>query len=155
MSYDLNRFYKAQSAEYNGNETALTEIKNSQKVSHWIWYIFPQLKNLGRSSKAQDYKIDSIDEARAYFADPVLSKRLVEISKTFADLAEIKPVKVLGHTDAMKVNSCVTLFLSVDPNNKTFKTVIDKYYGGKLDRFTIDIFNKETNGTEPPAEKKN
>ena len=146
MTYDLNRFHEAQSANYEGYATALAEIKNGRKVGHWIWYIFPQLKELGRSSTAQYYGIDGIDEARTYFADPVLSARLVEISQTFAALAENNPVKILGHTDAMKVKSCMTLFLSVDPNNKTFQTVIDKFYGGKLDGLTIDVLNKETNG---------
>lgn len=154
MSYDLNRFHKAQSADNWGYETAINEIKNGRKVGHWIWYIFPQLKELGRSSTAQYYGIDGIDEARAYFTDPVLSARLAEISQALAALAETDPIKILGHTDAMKVKSCMTLFLSVDPNNKTFQTVIDKFYGGKLDQLTIEALNKEISGTEPPAGKK-
>jgi len=139
MSFDLDRFLKAQSAEYEGYETALKEIRTGRKISHWIWYIFPQLKELGRSPTARYYGIDGINEAIAYSSEPVLWARLIEISQALLDLSETDPVKVLGHTDAMKVKSCMTLFLSVEPNNEVLQAVIDKFYMGRLDDLTVSI----------------
>ena len=78
MNYDLSRFLKAQESDY---ETALAEIRSGRKRSHWIWYIFPQLKGLGFSTLSYHYGIDDIDEAKAYMKDPVLSARLIEISR--------------------------------------------------------------------------
>ena len=139
MSYDLNRFIKAQDAKYEGYASALSEIKGGRKLSHWIWYVFPQLKGLGWSSIAQYYGIDGVGEAAAYFAHPILGARLIEISRALIDLGETDAAKVLGHTDAMKVRSCMTLFLIVDPGNETFQAVLDKYYGGGLDERTREI----------------
>ena len=143
MLFDINRFLKAQDAGYSGYETALNEIKNGEKQGHWIWYIFPQLKQLGRSSTAQYYGIDGIEEARVYWEDSILRNRLLEIAQALLDIDEDDPVRVLGYTDAMKVKSCMTLFLSIDPNNSVFQGVIEKYYSGKLDNRTIDILRKE------------
>ena len=144
MSYDLNRFVKAQSASYQGYETALNEIKNGRKQSHWIWYIFPQLKGLGRSGNAEYYGIDGIDEARAYLAEPTLSHRLVEITLAlFAN--EKSAVEILGHTDAMKVRSCMTLFEIASGDLDTpFRSVLDKFYSGNSDDRTIAILAKDT-----------
>ena len=143
MSFDLNRFIKAQNTGYAGYETALNEIQQGEKQGHWIWYIFPQLKQLGRSSTAQHYGINGIVEARAYWEDLTLRNRLLEITQALLDLDENDPVRVLGHTDAMKVKSCMTLFLSIDPNNAVLQGVIDKFYSSKLDNHTIDILEKE------------
>jgi len=153
MSFNLNRFLKAQSAENEGYETALKEIKKGRKVGHWIWYIFPQLKELGWSPIAKHYGIDGINEAIAYSSEPVLWARLIEISQALLALSETNPVKILGHTDAMKVKSCMTLFLSVEPNNEVFQAVIDKFYMGELDGQTIAILEKEANASKPPAGK--
>jgi len=87
MKYDLSRFLKAQESDY---ETALAEIRSGRKRSHWIWYIFPQLKGLGFSNLSYHYGIDGIDEAKAYMKDPVLSARLIEISRAL--LAVARPV---------------------------------------------------------------
>jgi uncharacterized protein (DUF1810 family) len=148
MSFDLNRFIKAQNVEYEGYNTALNEIRNGKKQSHWIWYIFPQLKQLGRSSTAQHYGISNIKEARAYWDDLTLRNRLLEITQALLELEENDPVRVLGYTDAMKVKSCMTLFLMVDSNIDVFRKVIDKYYQGRLDDHTVDIIEKETNNTD-------
>ena len=76
--YDLERFYKAQEYDY---KTALSEIRNGRKESHWMWYVFPQVAGLGRSAMAEYYAIRNKEEARAYIEDPVLGKRLIEISQ--------------------------------------------------------------------------
>ena len=143
MLYDLERFIKSQSARYEGYEMALDEIKHGKKQSHWIWYIFPQLKHLGRSSTAQYFGIGDIQEATAYFSHPILGTRLIEIAQTLLDLDETDPIKILGHTDAMKVKSCMTLFLQIQPENKVFRAVIDKYYGGQLDYKTLSLLTSE------------
>ena len=88
MNYDLSRFLKAQESDY---ETALAEIRSGRKRSHWIWYIFPQLKGLGFSTLSYHYGIDDIDEAKAYMKDPVLSARLIEISRALLALDSSDP----------------------------------------------------------------
>jgi len=144
MSYDLDRFLKAQNQNYEGYETALSEIKSGFKRSHWIWYIFPQLKGLGRSGIAEQYGLDGILEAKAYLANETLCNRLVTI--TLALLADNKSiVEILGHTDAMKVRSCMTLFEIASGDLDTpFRAVLDKFYNGKQDDLTLEIINKSS-----------
>ena len=82
--HDLERFYKAQEYDY---ETALSEIRNGRKESHWMWYIFPQIAGLGRSTTAEYYAIKSKEEAKGYIEDPVLGKRLIEISQALLQVS--------------------------------------------------------------------
>lgn len=131
----MERFLKAQETQYIN---ALAEIKNGKKTSHWIWYIFPQLEQLGRSSTAKYYGIKNIDEAKDYISTPLLRERLVEISEALLD-NDCSAVKILGYTDAMKVRSCMTLFHCADPSIEVFGRVIDKFYGGQYDKLTLDI----------------
>ena len=138
-SFDLDRFINAQNDKCEGYDSALSEMRQGRKRGHWIWYVFPQLKNLGRSPTAQIYGIDDIDEARAYLDEPVLRERLIKISQALLKIDETNPVKVLGHTDAMKVKSSMTLFLTADPKIEVFRNVLDKFYEGKLDALTTDI----------------
>jgi len=139
MYYNLKRFIEAQNKECKGYETALCEIRRGKKTEHWIWYIFPQLKELRKSPCAKFYGIDGIDEAKAYFADPILQERLIEITQALLDLDEADPVKILGYTDAMKVKSCMTLFLQIRPENMIFHAVLDKFYDGQLDDETLAL----------------
>lgn len=131
----MERFLKAQETQYIN---ALTEIKNGRKTSHWIWYVFPQLEQLGRSSTAKYYGIKNIDEAKEYISTPLLRERLIEISEALLD-NDCSAVKILGYTDAMKVRSCMTLFHCADPSIEVFGRVIDKFYGGQYDKLTLDI----------------
>lgn len=131
----MERFLKAQETQYIN---ALAEIKNGRKTSHWIWYVFPQLEQLGRSSTAKYYGIKNIDEAKDYISTPLLRERLVEISEALLD-NDCSAVKILGYTDAMKVRSCMTLFHCADPSIEVFGRVIDKFYGGQYDKLTLDI----------------
>lgn len=131
----MERFLKAQETQYIN---ALAEIKNGKKTSHWIWYIFPQLEQLGRSSTAKYYGIKNIDEAKEYISTPLLRERLIEISEALLD-NDCSAVKILGYTDAMKVRSCMTLFHCADPSIEVFGRVIDKFYGGQYDKLTLDI----------------
>ena len=106
---ELNRFYEAQEEGY---PRALSEIKNGMKVSHWMWYIFPQITGLGYSSTAQYYAIKDLEEANEYLNDEVLGNRLREISLELLKLETNIPVMVFGMVDSLKLNSSMTLFLN-------------------------------------------
>ncbi len=133
--YNLQRFLDAQQGDY---EQALAEVKNGRKRSHWIWYIFPQLKGLGRSYNSQYYGIDGREEAKAYLEHPVLGVRLREITKAFLELPDVSAQDVFGSLDAMKVLSSMTLFNEVAAHDdKLFSQVVAKYYQGAPDGRTL------------------
>ena len=129
----LNRFLIAQERMY---ETALTEIKNGMKVSHWIWFIFPQLRGLGRSDMAYKYGINGIEEAKEYLAHPVLSARLTEISEALLVHKNKDIEYIMGGIDAMKLRSSMTLFALVSEENSVFHQVLDCFYDGEMDDYT-------------------
>lgn len=131
----LDRFLKAQEWSYN---IALKEIKAGYKSSHWMWYIFPQMRGLGLSENATYYGIKDLEEAKEYLNHPVLGARLREITTAFLQLSRVSAKEVLGHTDAMKMLSCMTLFNVVTPKD-IFQQVIDKYYNGRVDRRTLSL----------------
>lgn len=130
--YNLQRFLDAQQSDY---EQALAEVKNGRKYSHWIWYIFPQLKGLGMSYNSQYYGLSGKEEAKTYLSHPVLGKRLREITSAFLHLQDTTAQNVFGSLDAMKVLSCMTLFNEV-ASDDLFQQVIDRYYEGKPDEMT-------------------
>ena len=134
--YDLSRFHQAQERDY---ETALSEIRNGRKRSHWIWYIFPQLKGLGFSSMADYYGIDGMGEAKAYLRDDLLCRRLVEISEALLALETSDPGAVMGYPDDLKLRSCMTLFALADPDEPVFQKVLEKYYAGRKDPQTVRL----------------
>lgn len=133
---DLQRFKDAQKNDY---ELALREIKSGRKRSHWMWYIFPQIHGLGRTSISEYFSIKNIQEAREYLKDPVLGTRLVEISKALLDLSTSDPQAVFGSPDDLKLRSCMTLFEKADPENPVFGKVLDRYYNGQRDQRTLEI----------------
>lgn len=139
MTYNLERFKEAQRNDY---ETALEEIRNGMKLSHWIWYIFPQLKELGYSPTARYYGIDGRGEAEAYLEDDVLRGRLIEISKTLLSLDSSDPMLVMGYPDNLKLRSCMTLFDYVAPEIEVFGRVLEKFYSGEKDDRTIELLQK-------------
>ena len=134
MAYDLARFKKAQAEDY---ETALEEIKRGRKDSHWIWYIFPQLKELGFSSTAKYYGIDGIDEAKAYMADAELRRNLLEITNALLRQPETDIRRVMGYPDDLKLRSSMTLFEAAAPDQSVFGEVLDRFYGGERDDATL------------------
>ncbi len=140
MDYQLERFKKAQEYDY-GN--ALCEIRRGQKRGHWMWYIFPQMRGLGHSSMADYYGISYLDEARAYLADPVLGPRLLEISETLMELEDKDAVKIFGFPDVLKLRSCMTLFAAVTENNSVFQRVLDAYYHGEKDEWTLRMIGRQ------------
>lgn len=136
----LERFLSAQRDNY---EIALQEIKSGLKQSHWMWYIFPQLRGLGRSDMARDYGIDDLAEAELYLKDETLSKQLVEISGELLKLNENNPIAIFGKTDARKLQSCMTLFSRVKDAELVFEEVLLKYYLGYPDENTLRILDEQ------------
>ena len=137
--YDLSRFLEAQKNSY---DTALREIRAGRKRSHWMWYIFPQIRGLGYSAMAQHYAIRDLDEAREYVQHPVLGPRLIEISEALLALDETDPWRVMGSPDDLKLRSCMTLFQSAAPDQTVFGKVLDKFYGGQPDGRTLEILSR-------------
>ena len=133
--HDLNRFISAQERSY---DAALREIKSGHKAAHWMWYIFPQIAGLGFSSTARFYAISSMQEARDYYAHPVLGKRLVEISEALLALDTNDAAAVMGYPDDLKLRSSMTLFLAAS-GDAVFQKVLDKFYSGKPDSKTLSI----------------
>ncbi len=136
MAYDLERFKKAQAEDY---ETALKEIKRGRKESHWIWYIFPQLKELGFSSTAKYYGIDGIGEAKAYMADAELRRNLLEITDALLRQPETDIHRVMGYPDDLKLRSSMTLFEAAAPDQAVFGEVLERFYSGKRDDATLNL----------------
>lgn len=139
MKNNLDRFIEAQKHIYN---QALQEIKNGKKESHWIWYIFPQIKGLGHSERANYYAIENIEEAINYINNPLLRERLIEISNALLSVEGKTAIEILGCVDAMKVKSSMTLFYIVCPEEKTYIEVLNKYYEGEKDERTIQLLQK-------------
>lgn len=128
--FDLDRFVKAQDSAWGSYSEALKEIKEGHKRGHWIWYVFPQIKGLGHSHNSEFYGISGKEEAKAYLQHPVLGLRLREITKVLLECNNPSAYIILGFPDVMKVQSCMTLFDLVSPND-IFNDVLDKYYEGK------------------------
>jgi uncharacterized protein (DUF1810 family) len=136
MEFDLDRFVAAQDAG-GTYDAALRELRAGRKTSHWMWFVFPQVAGLGRSSVAQHFAVSGLAEARAYLAHPVLGPRLVAAARALAELPGTDPVAVLGSVDAQKLRSSMTLFARADPGEQVFLDVLDRYFDGRQDEATI------------------
>lgn len=137
--YNLQRFLSAQENTY---ETALEEIRSGKKKSHWMWFIFPQLADLGQSPIAKFYGIYCLEEAKEYMQNDVLRKRLIEISEALLALPGKDAEKIMGYPDNLKLRSCMTLFLIADPDIGVFQQVLDKFFCGIPDEKTVEILRK-------------
>ena len=133
---DLDRFLQAQSYQY---ETALKEIQNGRKQSHWMWYIFPQLRSLGQSSMAWEYGITDLEEAKEYLAHPILGVRLLEICNAAFNTSSNNAVEVFGFPDNLKLKSSMTLFEAADPQQAIFGQILMKFFNGERDSATLGI----------------
>ena len=135
--FDLARFERAQDDSF---QTALAEISAGRKRSHWMWFVFPQIRGLGHSETATFYAIGSADEARTYLSHPILGERL---RNCLAVLNALTPhrsaTQIFGDLDAMKLCSCLTLFDAVAPHEPLFAQALDSYFDGQRDRRTLDI----------------
>jgi uncharacterized protein (DUF1810 family) len=135
--FDLDRFVTAQSRVY---PTVLAELRAADKRSHWMWFVFPQLRELGRSSTALHYGIAGLDEARAYLAHPVLGARLRECcALLLAAPADRSAHDILGSPDDLKLRSCATLFALAAPEEPLFRALLERYYAGQADPRTVAL----------------
>lgn len=132
----LTRFEEAHRQFY---ATALAEIRNGRKMSHWMWYIFPQIRGLGHSPTSQYYAIQSIEEAGAFLNDPYLGGNLLEITGALLLLDEDNPTAIFGKPDDKKLRSSMTLFALVSEDDSVFRQVLNKYFEGKPDKRTLGI----------------
>lgn len=139
MIFNLDRFVMAQEHSY---DIALEEVKNGKKESHWMWFVFPQIIGLGESDTSIFYSLTDIGEAKLYLEHQVLGPRLVEITKELLYLETDDPIDVFGEVDALKLNSCMTLFDYVSNDNDIFSQVIDKFYDGEKDQKTLQLIKK-------------
>ena len=127
--YDLARFVDAQNAGRT-YQRALAELRAGRKTSHWMWFVFPQIAGLGHSAMAQRYAIGSLDEARAYLADPLLGPRLVECAEAVVQHAGASAEQIFGGIDAIKLRSSMTLFARADPEQPVFGRVLELFFAG-------------------------
>lgn len=134
----VERYIKAQKDSF---KVALSEIKNGQKSSHWMWFIFPQISGLGFSDMAEFYAIKDIDEAKEYINNDFLKENLIEISSELLKLNTDNALQVFGYPDNLKLKSCMTLFLIAEPKCIIFQKVLDKFFDGKKDELTLKILN--------------
>ena len=135
-NFNLKRFVDAQSLIY---ERALFEIKNGRKSSHWMWFIFPQYRDIGSSKTSLRYAINSKEEAITYLKHPILGSRLLEITKAFLSIENKTAHEILGTPDEFKIQSSMTLFDAIQSENKLFSSVLNKYFDGN--RFEITLLN--------------
>ncbi|MGE2716899.1 DUF1810 domain-containing protein [Mycolicibacterium litorale] len=132
--FDLQRFVDAQNPVY---DTVIGELRDGRKRSHWIWFVFPQLRGLGRSPTALHYGIASRDEAAAYLAHELLGARLRECTRLVLAIEGRSIGEVFGSPDDLKLRSSMTLFARCTDDNAEFLEVLDKFYGGEQDPATV------------------
>ena len=138
---DLQRFTEAQKLDF---DLALEEIRSGCKRSHWMWYIFPQIRGLGFSSMSAYYGIQDLEEAEDYLKDPYLGGNLRSICQALLVLDTDDPHQVLGSPDDLKLLSSMTLFEAAEGKGGIFTKVIEKYYGGRRDQRTLGILKKQS-----------
>lgn len=133
--YNLERFVEAQAPVFR---QVIAELQKGRKMSHWMWFIFPQIRGLGRSETAVEFAISGLDEARAYLTHPVLGPRLKECTQLVL-LVENRPLaQILGSPDDMKFRSSMTLFAQVSPGDDIFSRALQKYFRGIPDSMTLE-----------------
>ena len=134
--FDLDRFLNAQAGVY---PQVLVELRAGQKRSHWIWFIFPQMKGLGSSSHAHFYGIGSLEEAAAYWRHPVLGTRLEECTRLVNQIEKRTIEQILGYPDDLKFRSSVTLFSRAAPEAAVFTQALEKYFACQPDELTLEL----------------
>jgi uncharacterized protein (DUF1810 family) len=133
--FDLDRFVQAQDPVL---AQVRRELADGHKRSHWMWFVFPQLRSLGRSATARHYGIGSLAEARAYLAHPVLGPRLVECTGLVNRIEGRSAHQIFGSPDDLKFRSSMTLFAQADPGAAVFRDALRRYFGGAPDALTTD-----------------
>ena len=143
MSDALARFVEAQSGVY---ETALDELRDGEKRTHWMWFVLPQLRGLGRSEMAWRYGIADLDEARAYLRHPLLGPRLGECARAMLAHAGTPLVAILGFPDDLKFVSCMTLFDAAGGSNELFERALQAFNRGMPDAETLRRLGRDPAG---------
>jgi uncharacterized protein (DUF1810 family) len=138
--YNLQRFINAQENHY---QSALEEIENGKKISHWMWFIFPQVDGLGMSLISKEYSIKNYQEAKDYLNHKILGKRLIKITKALMKIEKKSVKSIFEYPDDLKLKSSMTLFKTISPYNKLFSDVLDRYFNGEVCSYTEKYFLNE------------
>jgi uncharacterized protein (DUF1810 family) len=137
--FDLQRFVTAQASTF---ETALAELRAGRKRSHWMWFIFPQLRGLGRSATALFYGIASLDEARAYLTHPVLGPQLNLSARAALSTRDLSVHEIFGSPDDLKFHSSMTLFTLASPDtSNAFRQALDRWFDGRMDDASLKLLS--------------
>lgn len=139
---ELKRFLDAQNQVYL---RALDEIRSGKKTTHWMWYVFPQLRGLGSSETSNAYGIAGIEEANLYIQHPVLGTHLIEISNALMKVNGKTAEEIFGPTDMLKLRSCMTLFTNTQKTDPIFGKVLDTFFDGIPDKRTLQMIGKKAN----------
>ena len=134
----LDRFVQAQTLMY---PSVLKQMQNGKKTSHWMWYMFPQLRGLGTSTMANIYGISGLGEAKAYLAHPVLSERLYKLCGELLKHKDKTALEIFGDIDEMKLKSSMTLFALTSEDYTIFDEVLENFFGGEMDEVTVKLIN--------------
>ncbi len=134
-SYNLERFVIAQDSIF---KRVLSELQAGTKMGHWMWFIFPQIRGLGRSPTSIEYAISSRDEAEAYLQHPVLGPRLKECTQLVLNVNGRSATDIFGTPDDIKFRSSMTLFAQISRDDDIFHRALQKYFEGVSDRLTLD-----------------
>jgi uncharacterized protein (DUF1810 family) len=133
--YDLRRFVEAQAEVY---EQVCAELRAGRKRSHWMWFVFPQIRGLGSSEMAVRYAISSLEEAKAYLAHAVLGPRLRECAEIVVGVDGRTVEEIFGYPDDLKFHSSMTLFAKAEESGGVFREALEKYFGGAMDGGTLE-----------------
>ena len=144
--YNLRRFVEAQDSVF---ERVCEELRAGRKASHWMWFIFPQIKGLGHSTRSARFALGCLAEARGYAAHGLLGPRLTLTTQLVNALAERSLSGILGAPDDLKFRSCMTLFVRAWPENGVFSEALDRYFGGIADPLSVALLSRENPGDAP------
>lgn len=134
--FNLARFVLEQEGIY---PTALAELQAGRKRTHWMWFIFPQVAGLGSSPMAEMFAINSLEEARAYLAHPLLGPRLLRCASALLAHRGKQMVDIMGGVDTLKLRSCMTLFAALGQDGSQFTAVLDTFFNGESDPMTDEV----------------
>lgn len=138
-TFEPNRFLNAQDSII---DKAVDELANGKKKGHWMWFVFPQVSGLGRSSMSEQFAIRSRAEAEAYFAEPILRGRLLQCTELFLNHKDKSSIEILGFPDNLKMKSCMTLFAICQNESNLFQEVLEVFYDGEHCGHTLEFLKK-------------
>ena len=144
--FNLDRFVVAQEKTY---PAVVKELKTGMKVSHWMWFVFPQIAGLGRTANAGKYAINTLDEAQAYLLHPLLGRRLQQCTELVLAIEGKSASDIFGYPDDIKFRSSMTLFQRAAPHRDIFQRAINKYYDGHQDALTIKFLDAGSSLANP------